>query len=89
QGRLSLSSDWSLIILPVLESDFGIFRCEQHELMTTITHRYKLYHVTMPTLPPLLAHTVSLDLSCEIEREGFDLVRPTIRWLGPHKEVHY
>ncbi|KAB5587060.1 hypothetical protein PHYPO_G00008570 [Pangasianodon hypophthalmus] len=88
QGRLSLTSDWSLIISPVLESDFGIFRCEQHELVSSTTNRYKLYRVTMPTPPPLLAQSVSLDLSCEIEREGFERVHPTVRWLGPHKELH-
>ncbi|MCI4374712.1 hypothetical protein PGIGA_G00009090 [Pangasianodon gigas] len=87
-GRLSLTSDWSLTISPVIESDFGIFRCEQHELVSVTTNRYKLYRVTMPTPPPLLARSVSLNLSCEIESEGYNLGRPTIRWLGPHKEFH-
>ncbi|NP_001187155.1 CD4-1 molecule precursor [Ictalurus punctatus] len=85
-NRFSLSSDSSLIISNVEKSDFGIFKCEQHHLVETITDTYKLYEVMMSTPPPLLVGA-SLDLSCEIESEGFKLVHE-IKWFGPDNTLY-
>ncbi|KAK3551117.1 hypothetical protein QTP70_014017, partial [Hemibagrus guttatus] len=86
QGRISLSTDFSLKISPVTENDFGIFECVQYELTDRTTDKYKLYQVKMSTPPPLLSGA-TLTLSCEIEREGFNLVHPSIHWLGPDDKI--
>lgn len=44
---VSLSSDLSLIISNVIESDFGIFKCRQHELVDSDEATYKLYQGKM------------------------------------------
>lgn len=43
KDRVSLSSNFSLIISPVLDSDFGHFKCVQYELTKEDTKQYKLY----------------------------------------------
>ncbi|XP_058252912.1 CD4-1 molecule isoform X2 [Hemibagrus wyckioides] len=87
QGRISLTTDFSLHISNVTAIDFGIFKCDQHELVNSISDTYKLYQVTMSTLAVLLSGD-DLSLSCEINREGFNLVRPTVRWLGPDDKTY-
>lgn len=41
----------------------------------------------MSTPPPLLSGD-SLNLSCEIDSKGFNLVQPTVRWLGPDNKMY-
>lgn len=40
----SLSSNYDLQISPVQDSDFEVWRCEQHVLTSTHVKTYKLYH---------------------------------------------
>ncbi|KAK2855109.1 hypothetical protein Q7C36_006978 [Tachysurus vachellii] len=87
KGRISLTENFALLITSVTENDFGIFTCDQHVLMSSKTTTYKLYEVKMSTPSPLLVND-SLNLSCEINREGFNLVRPTVRWLGPDNTIY-
>lgn len=47
QGRIFLTTDYSLHISSVNENDFGIFKCEQHELMASVSETYKLYQGKM------------------------------------------
>ncbi|KAM9488606.1 CD4-1 molecule isoform 2-T2 [Clarias gariepinus] len=86
QGRLSLSPDYSLIILNFNETDFGMFQCEQHELLRQFKTTYKLYEVKMSQQKPLLAGS-TLNLFCEIEKDGLKHVRST-NWLGPDNEPY-
>ncbi|XP_047666956.1 CD4-1 molecule isoform X2 [Tachysurus fulvidraco] len=88
QGRVSLTENFSLHISPVTENDFGTFTCDQHKLVDSKMTTFKLYEVKMPTLPPKLVND-SLTLSCEINHEGFNLVRPTVRWIGPDNKIYH
>ncbi|XP_073781490.1 CD4-1 molecule isoform X2 [Danio rerio] len=48
-ARVSLSADFSLQISPVEESDFVIWRCEQHVLARNYKKTYKLYKDLAPS----------------------------------------
>lgn len=41
----------------------------------------------MSTPSPIMVNN-SLDLSCEIDRTGFNLVHPTVRWIGPDNKIY-
>ncbi|XP_076827207.1 CD4-1 molecule isoform X2 [Brachyhypopomus gauderio] len=79
KDRVSVSKDLSLVISPVLEHDFKIFRCEQHNFIDKKETIYKLYPVIMPNTLTLIAGD-SLSLSCEVKPSTF---RPTVNWIVP------
>lgn len=47
QRRVSLTENFSLRISPVTENDFGIFKCDRHELMNNKVTTFKLYEGKM------------------------------------------
>ncbi|XP_026084483.1 uncharacterized protein LOC113059967 [Carassius auratus] len=77
--HIDLSQDFSLKISPVQESDFEIWRCEQYVLTSNYKKTYKLYHVTIPKVPAVMAGE-SLYLECQIESSP---VIPTVTWIPP------
>uniref|UniRef100_A0A9J7YU62 CD4-1 molecule n=1 Tax=Cyprinus carpio carpio TaxID=630221 RepID=A0A9J7YU62_CYPCA len=74
-----LLPDFSLKISPVQESDFEIWRCEQHVLSSTYKKTYKLYHVTIPKVPAVIAGD-SLSLECKMDSSP---VKPSVTWIPP------
>ncbi|KAI5620451.1 CD4-1 molecule isoform X1, partial [Silurus asotus] len=87
QGRISLSSDFSLIISRVNASDFGTFKCLQHELVNEQATTYILYDVSIPAQEPLLVNA-ALTLSCVIDQKAFVLVHPSVQWIGPDNKIY-
>ncbi|XP_062847675.1 CD4-1 molecule [Trichomycterus rosablanca] len=82
KDRVSLSSDFSLIISPVLNSDFNLFRCKQYELTKDDVKEYKLYRVNMPTTLALLTGetlSISFDLDYRVSR----LVKTSVTCYKP------
>ncbi|KAK9960761.1 hypothetical protein ABG768_008596 [Culter alburnus] len=77
--RASLSPDYDLQISPVQDSDFEVWRCEQHVLTSTHVKTYKLYHVTIPKVPAVMFGD-SLSLECKTESSS---ARPSITWIPP------
>uniref|UniRef100_A0A8C1IK90 CD4-1 molecule n=1 Tax=Cyprinus carpio TaxID=7962 RepID=A0A8C1IK90_CYPCA len=85
-----LLPDFSLKISPVQESDFEIWRCEQHVLSSTYKKTYKLYHVTIPKVPAVIAGD-PLSLECKMDSSP---VKPKVTWIPPensdcHQRNHY
>lgn len=80
--HLSLSADFSLQVSPVQESDFVIWRCEQHVLAGNYKKTYKLYKVSIPSVPAVLVGR-SLSLKCE---KASSSVIPSVTWISPKKE---
>ncbi|XP_016427893.1 uncharacterized protein LOC107755530 [Sinocyclocheilus rhinocerous] len=74
-----LLPDFSLKISPVQESDFEIWRCEQYVLLKKFEKTYKLYHVTIPKVPAVMAGD-SLSLECKMDSSP---VKPEVRWIPP------
>ncbi|XP_026854945.2 CD4-1 molecule [Electrophorus electricus] len=85
QDRLSFSSDLSLFISPVLDNDFGLFRCQQHEYLTIKETKYQLYRVIVPTMVSLLVGD-ALSLTCEVEPNP---VHPSVKWLRPRGSNYF
>ncbi|XP_059364690.1 uncharacterized protein LOC132103606 [Carassius carassius] len=83
--NIDLSQDFSLKISPVQESDFEIWRCEQHVLTSTFKKTYKLYHVTIPKVPAVIIGE-SLSLECQME---YNLVKPKVTWIPPENTHCY
>nr|BAF94326.1 CD4-like protein [Carassius langsdorfii] len=81
----NLLPDFSLQISPVQESDFEIWRCVQHILTSTFERTYKLYHVTIPQVPALIAGD-SLSLECQIESTP---VKHKVTWIPPENTSCY
>ncbi|XP_048009362.1 uncharacterized protein LOC125243632 [Megalobrama amblycephala] len=75
----SLSSNYDLQISPVQDSDFEVWRCEQHVLTSTYVKTYKLYHVTIPKVPAVIFGD-SLSLECKTDSSS---ARPRITWTPP------
>ncbi|XP_058602964.1 CD4-1 molecule isoform X1 [Onychostoma macrolepis] len=76
---VDLLDDFSLQISPVQDSDFEIWRCVQHVLMSTFEKSYKLYHVTIPKVPAVMAGD-SLSLECKVDSSP---VKPKVTWIPP------
>uniref|UniRef100_A0A672KBE4 Ig-like domain-containing protein n=1 Tax=Sinocyclocheilus grahami TaxID=75366 RepID=A0A672KBE4_SINGR len=74
-----LLSDFSLQISPVQHSDFEIWRCVQHVLLATTVNTYKLYHVTIPKVPAVMAGDI-LSLECKVDSSPF---KPKVTWIPP------
>ncbi|XP_016319603.1 uncharacterized protein LOC107671215 [Sinocyclocheilus anshuiensis] len=74
-----LLPDFSLKISPVQESDFEIWRCEQYVLTKMSEKTYKLYHVTIPKVPAVMAGD-SLSLECKMDSSP---VKPKVTWIPP------
>ncbi|XP_056331289.1 CD4-1 molecule [Danio aesculapii] len=80
--RFSLSADFSLQISPVQESDFVIWRCEQHVLAGTYKNTYKLYKVSITKVPALLVgHALSMRI-----KKADSSVNPSVTWILPRNE---
>ncbi|XP_051720528.1 CD4-1 molecule isoform X5 [Ctenopharyngodon idella] len=88
--QVSLSPDYDLKISPVQDSDFEVWRCEQHVLTSTYTKTYKLYHVTVPKVPAVIFGD-SLSLECNLDPSS---AKSSITWIPPensgcHQIKHY
>ncbi|XP_005173553.2 CD4-1 molecule isoform X1 [Danio rerio] len=81
-ARVSLSADFSLQISPVEESDFVIWRCEQHVLARNYKKTYKLYKVSIPKVPALL---VGGRLFLKYVKD-VSSVNPSVTWISPKNE---
>ncbi|XP_016357181.1 CD4-1 molecule isoform X1 [Sinocyclocheilus anshuiensis] len=79
-----LLSDFSLQISPVQHSDFEIWRCVQHVLITTSEKTYKLYHVTIPKVPAVMAGDI-LSLECKVDSSPF---KPRVTWIPPQNSCN-
>ncbi|TSR75255.1 C-X-C chemokine receptor type 3 [Bagarius yarrelli] len=87
-----LKKDFNLTLKKVRISDAGVYVCSlvfeggkslSANLTLTVVKNDASAPVTMPTPLPLMADT-KLFLSCEIEREGINLVGlKSVRWTGP------
>ncbi|XP_039535421.1 CD4-1 molecule [Pimephales promelas] len=75
----SLSSDFSLQISPVQDFDFDVWSCEQHVLTSKFTRTYRLYHVTIPKVLPVMFGN-SLSLECKLDNSP---VRSSVTWIPP------
>ncbi|XP_042596528.1 CD4-1 molecule [Cyprinus carpio] len=75
----NLLPDFSLQISPVQHSDYEIWRCEQHVLRTTSEKTYKLYNVTIPKVPAVIAGD-PLSLECKMDSSP---VKPKVTWIPP------
>ncbi|XP_059423018.1 CD4-1 molecule [Carassius carassius] len=74
-----LLSDFSLQISPVQYSDYEIWRCVQHFLTQTSEKTYKLYNVTIPKVPAVVAGE-PLTLQCQID---YSPLTPKVTWIPP------
>nr|ACU30713.1 CD4-like protein [Ctenopharyngodon idella] len=88
--QVSLSPDYDLQISPVQDSDFEVWRCEQHVLTSTYTKTYKLYHVTVPKVSAVIFGD-SLSLECNLDPTS---AKSSITWIPPensgcHQIKHY
>ncbi|KAK7147568.1 hypothetical protein R3I94_010176 [Phoxinus phoxinus] len=75
----SLSSDFSLQISPVQDFDFDVWRCEQHVLTNKFVKTYKLYRVTIPTVPAVMSGD-SLSLECKVDTSS---AKTLVTWIPP------
>ncbi|XP_052002464.1 uncharacterized protein LOC127657639 [Xyrauchen texanus] len=83
--RVSLLPDFSLQISPVEDSDFDIFRCEQHVLIEKFTKTYRLYRVSIPKVPAVMVGA-SLTMNCELETSPVSRLA-TVSWIQPNNSA--
>ncbi|XP_043116010.1 CD4-1 molecule [Puntigrus tetrazona] len=80
-----LTSDFSLKISPVQDSDFKTWSCEQHVLMKNVKKTYKLYHVTIPNLQPVMVGGI-FSLQCNVVSSP---LKPKVTWITPENSCDY
>ncbi|XP_065117229.1 uncharacterized protein [Paramisgurnus dabryanus] len=81
KARFSMLLDFSVQISPVHESDFGLFRCEQHIFTETYTKTYRLRRVTV-SRPQAVMVGETLSLRCELETGQFSQ-KAIVNWTPP------